>query len=81
MEQDLPILNGPQPLFRSSLAEIFREGQAEVRSFRTKLPDTYLHLRSDTPVLIVRPGDLIVTREERDRFEGAHGTESAAAVR
>ena len=32
--QDLPILNGPQPLLRASLLEIFREGQAEVRIMR-----------------------------------------------
>ena len=37
--QDLPILNGPQPLLRASLLEIFREGQAEVRAFRTTRPE------------------------------------------
>ena len=26
---DLPILNGPQPLLRSSLLDVFRDGQAD----------------------------------------------------
>jgi len=70
--QDLPILNGPQPLLRASLVEIFREGQAEVRAFRTTRPNNYLHVRAGMPALIVRRDDLIVTREERDRFERDH---------
>jgi hypothetical protein len=70
--QDLPILNGPQPLLRSSLLEIFREGQAEVRAFRTTRPSNYLHVRAGAPAVIVRRDDLIVTREERDRFERDH---------
>ena len=75
--QDLPILNGPQPLQRGSLLEIFRDGQAEVRAFRAAQPNTYLHVRSDVPEMIVRRDDLIVTREERDRFEREHETVSA----
>ncbi len=71
--QDLPILNGPQPLQRSSLLEIFRDGQAEVRAFRAAHPNTYLHVRSDVREMVVRRDDLIVTREERDRFEREHG--------
>ncbi len=31
--QDLPILNGPQPLLRGNLLEIFRDGQADPASF------------------------------------------------
>ena len=72
--QDEPILNGPQPLLRTSLLAIFREGGAEVSAFRTQHPNTYLHLRSDLTSLVVRRDDLIVTREERDRFEREHGT-------
>ena len=75
--QDLPILNGPQSLLRSSLLDVFRGGQAEVRAFRTERPNTYLHLRSDVPSMVVRRDDLIVTREERDRFEREHGAVSA----
>ncbi len=74
--QDLPILNGPQPLQRSSLLEIFRDGQAEVRAFRAAQPNTYLHVRSDVREMVVRRDDLIVTREERDRFEREHETAS-----
>ena len=74
---DLPILNGPQPLLRSTLLEVFRDGQAEVRAFRPQQPSTYLHIRSDVPSMIVRRDDLIVTREERDRFEREHGSFSA----
>ena len=70
--EDLPILNGPQPLLRASLLEIFREGQAEVRAFRTTRPSNYLHVRAGAPAVIVRRDDLIVTREERDRFERDH---------
>jgi hypothetical protein len=70
--QDLPILNGPQPLLRASLLEIFREGQAEVRAFRTTCPNNYLHVRTAAPAMLVRRDDLIVTREERDRFERDH---------
>ena len=76
---DLPILTGPQPLPRSSLLGVFRDGQAEVRAFRTEQPSTYLHIRTDVPGMIVRRDDLIVTREERDRFENEHGTTSAPA--
>lgn len=75
--QDLPILNGPQPLLRGNLLEIFRDGQAEVRAFRAAQPNTYLHVRSDVPGMVVRRDDLIVTREERDRFEREHETASA----
>ena len=71
--QDLPILNGPQPLLRGNLLEIFRDGQAEVRAFRNQQPNTYLHIRSDVLAMVVRRDDLIVTREERDRFEHEHG--------
>jgi hypothetical protein len=70
--QDLPILNGPQPLLRASLAEIFREGQAEIRAFRTTQPNNYLDVRAGAPAVIVRREDLIVTREERERFERDH---------
>ena len=76
--QDLPILNGPQPLLRVSLLEIFRDGQADVRVFGTALPNTYLHALSGGPSLIVRRDDLIVTREERDRFECDHGAAPGA---
>jgi len=75
--QDMPILNGPQPLLRSSLLAIFRDGQAEVRAFRHQRPNTYLHIRSDVAAIAVRRDDLIVTREERDRFECEHGAASA----
>ncbi|MDI1265173.1 MAG: hypothetical protein PS018_18135 [bacterium] len=74
--QDLPVLNGPQPLLRSSLLEIFRDGQAEVRAFRAAKPNTYLHVSSDVPEMIVRRDHLIITREERDRFEREHGATS-----
>lgn len=71
--EDLPILNGPQALLRSSLLAIFRDGQAEIRAFRQQQPNTYLHVRFDVSGILVRRDDLIVTREERDRFEREHG--------
>ncbi|MGD9506975.1 MAG: hypothetical protein AB7I59_04615 [Geminicoccaceae bacterium] len=71
--QDQPILNGPQPLPRASLLEIFRGGEAEVGAFRTS-PHTFLHVAPGVPALVVRRDDLIVTREERDRFERQHGS-------
>lgn len=67
------ILNGPQPLSRSSLLEIFRCGQAEVEGFQTSPPGSYLDIRSSAGAIIVRREDLIITREERDRFEREHG--------
>ena len=67
--EDLPILNGPQPLFRNSLLEIFREGHTLVRAFRTDRADTYLHVAARAQPVIVRRDELIITREERDRFE------------
>ncbi|MBN9023632.1 MAG: hypothetical protein J0H08_16410 [Rhizobiales bacterium] len=70
--EDMPILNGPQPLCRTSLLSIFRDGLAEVGSFRTERPGGYVRVASGVPAVIVRREDLIVTREERDRFEGAH---------
>lgn len=72
--QDRPILNGPQPLPRASLLEIFRGGESEVRAFRTTSPHTFLHVAPGLPALVVRRDDLIVTREERDRFERQHGS-------
>lgn len=76
--QDRPILNGPQPLPRASLLEIFRGGEAEVRAFQTALPNTFLRVAPGLPALVVRRDDLIVTREERDRFERQHGPDEAA---
>jgi hypothetical protein len=76
--QGMLFVNGPQPLVRSSLLEIFRVGQAEVRSFRTARPNQYIHLKSGTPAVIVRREDLILTREERDRFERDHAVATAA---
>ena len=64
-----PILNGPQPLLRSSLLEIFRDGQADIRAFRTDLPNSYLHVAPRSQPMLVRRDELIITREERDRFE------------
>src|SRR5215831_1867435 len=58
---DAPVLNGPQPLMRSSLLEVFREGQAEVKAFRTEQPYTYLVVGRDVPAVVVRRDDLIVT--------------------
>lgn len=67
------ILDGPQPLLRSSLLEIFRNGQAEVRNFRSPQARGFLRLLPDMPSLVVRREDTIVTRRERDRFESEHG--------
>lgn len=75
---DMPILNGPQPLYRASLLAIFRDGLAEVGGFRAERPDGYLRIASHVPPMIVRRDDLIVTREERDRFERVHGGDRAA---
>jgi hypothetical protein len=71
--EDMPILNGPQPLCRASLLSIFRDGLAEVGTFRAERPDGYLRIASHVPPMIVRRDDLIVAREERDRFERVHG--------
>jgi hypothetical protein len=67
------ILSGPQPLSRSSLLEVFRCGQSEVVGFQTSPPGSYLDIRSSAGAIIVRRNDLIITREERDRFESEHG--------
>ncbi len=71
--QGVHFLNGPQPLARLCLIELFREGKAEIRYFPAKTRRGYLHLRSGTPPLFVRREDLILTAEERDRFEREHG--------
>src|SRR5690606_18587229 len=47
--EDMPILNGPQPLCQASLLGIFRDGLAEVGSFRTERPDGYLRMASHVP--------------------------------
>jgi hypothetical protein len=70
--QGMLFVNGPQLLHRASLLEIFRAGQAEVRSFRTGRPNQFIYLKSGAPAVIVRREDLILTREERDRFEREH---------
>ena len=79
--QGMPFVNGPQPLQRTSLLEIFRDGQAEVRAFRTERPNKYLYVWSGTPAVVVRRDDLILTREERDRFEREHAVATGAAER
>lgn len=71
--QDLPILDGPQPLQRPTLLEIVRDGWAEVWFFATGKPNTYLRIRADAGPRVYRREDLIVTREERERFEREHG--------
>lgn len=75
------VLNGPQPLLRSSLLEIFRNGQAQVITFRTCPAGSYLCVRSDASPVVVRREDLIVTRAERDRFERAHALADGASDR
>lgn len=70
--QGMLFVNGPQPLQRASLLEIFRVGQTEVRSFRTERPNQCIYLKSGAPAVIVRREDLILTRQERDRFERDH---------
>jgi len=67
------LLNGPQPLLRRNLAEIFRAGRAQVCAFRTANPETYVEVIERIGSLTVRREDLVITREERDRFERAHG--------
>jgi hypothetical protein len=76
--QGMLFVNGPQPLLRRSLLEIFRTGQAEVRSFPTELPNKYVHVRSGVPAVIARREDLILTCEERDRFEHDHAVQTDA---
>jgi hypothetical protein len=77
--QGMLFVNGPQPLLRASLLEIFRAGQAEVRCFRTERPNQCIHLKSGTPAVVVRRDDLILTREERDRFEREHAVTTAVS--
>jgi len=78
--EELPILNGPQPLLRGSLLEIFRDGRSDVRAFRTTTPNSFLHIASDAPAMTVRREELIVTLAERDRFEHDHGSTSAPSA-
>jgi hypothetical protein len=75
--QGMLFINGPQPLLRASLLEIFRTGHAEVRCFATRVPHKHVYVRSGTPAVIVRREDLILAREERDRFESEHAVVTA----
>lgn len=75
--QGMLFVNGPQALQRASLLEIFRAGRAEVRCFRSGRPERSIHLKSGAPAVIVRREDLILTREERDRFEREHALAAA----
>ena len=59
--EDMPILNGPQPLCRASLLAIFRDGLAEVGSFRTERPGGYLRVASQRT-----SGDRSSRRSDRD---------------
>ena len=82
--QDMPILNGPQPMLRAACWRYFREGQAEVRAFRTARPSNYLHVRAGAPAVIVRRDDLIVTRDGARPFRArscvATGSSEPAAT-
>lgn len=64
---DYPVLNGPQAVISADLWPVFRTGTGRIEQLKPLQPDTYRRLAGGP--LLVTLEDLLVTREERDRFE------------
>jgi hypothetical protein len=64
--------SGLLDLHARDVFQVFREGAVDVRHFRT-LRAHYARVWSDPDHLLVRTVDLVLRREERDRFEAASG--------
>lgn len=69
--------NGLLDLHACDVFQVFRDGAAHVSFFRTTRAH-YARLWSEPEPLLVRNIDLLVRREERDRFEAESGFRAAA---
>jgi hypothetical protein len=72
---------GPLRLRARDVATVLRRGSAEITEFWAEEPDYCMLAPAEKP-LIVAAQDLVVARDERDRFEHAHrlGPERPAPV-
>lgn len=66
-------LHGPQPVIAADLWTVFRHGSGTIERFQPRSADGYVDLAEGVDSIPVTMQDLLVTREERDRFEAAHG--------
>lgn len=64
--------DGLLDLRASDAYAVFRAGEARIEVFRAE-PNRYVELIEETEPLLVMIGDLLVRREERDRFEAETG--------
>ena len=64
--------DGLLDLYARDVFQVFRDGAVEVRHFRTPRAH-YARLWNDTEHLLVRGVNLLLRREERDRFEAESG--------
>jgi hypothetical protein len=62
---------GPLRLRARDVATVLRRGSAEITEFRAEEPD-YCTLAPAEKPLVVAAQDLVVARDERDRFEHVH---------
>ena len=67
------VLNGPQSVVASDLWPVFRHGSGHVARFKPATANGYIELASNQGTMRITLDDLLVTRAERDRFEGACG--------
>ncbi|WP_111417037.1 hypothetical protein [Rhodoplanes roseus] len=74
------ILHGPQAVVSSDLWPVFRTGAGKISRFKPGKTGGYIDLSEDIEPMAVTLQDLLVTRAERDRFEGAHGLCGAATT-
>lgn len=65
-------VDGTLPTREFDLWQLTREGSINLTCFKSYVPDGYISTRYGDP-LPITPRDLLITREERDRFEQAHG--------
>jgi hypothetical protein len=67
------VLQGPYPVISADLWTVFRTGAGRIRRFKPQTPGAYVVLAEGVEALAITVADLIITREERQRFEAEHG--------
>ena len=70
---------GLQPLDAADLWPVFRAGAGRIRRFKADTMNSYVAVREDDGIEIT-VNDLVVKREERERFESAYALRSEAQI-
>ena len=67
------VLNGLRAVVSSDLWPVFRHGSGRIARFKPLTARGYIELAVGKKPILVTLEDLLVTRDERDRFETSHG--------